>query len=59
MARINQLIQIFWEIDDFYNKLYKYPKYKLPPANVTKGAANCGLSVSEIMTILNPFFLSN
>lgn len=58
MTRIHQLIQIFCEIDDFCNELDEYAKHKLLPGDVTKRGPDCGLSVSEIMTILIVFQMS-
>jgi hypothetical protein len=58
MTRIHQLIQIFCEIDDFCNELDEYAKHKLLPGDVIKRGPECGVAVSEIMTILIIFQMS-
>lgn len=54
-----QLVTIFCEIDDFCNELDKHSQHYLlsGPTKGTRGPA-CGLSISEIMTILVMFQMS-
>ena len=54
----NQLIEIFCDVDDFCKELEsKSQKYLLP--NSTFAIPKCTMSLSEIMTILIFFLLSN
>ena len=53
-----QLIEIFCDVDDFCQKFEKeYQNYLLP--NSTFTIPKCAMSMSEIMTILIFFHLSN
>jgi len=56
----HQLVRIFCEIDDFCKELYQYSThYFLPsPKQKQRRGPPCGLSVSEIMTVL-VFFQSS
>jgi hypothetical protein len=56
---MHQLVSIFCEIDDFCNELDKHCEHYLlsGPAKGKRGPA-CGLSISEIMTILVMFQMS-
>jgi len=56
---MHQLVSIFCEIDDFCNELDKYSQHYMltGPTKNNRGPA-CGLSISEIMTILVMFQMS-
>lgn len=56
---MHQLISIFCEIDDFCNELDKHSEHYMlaGPTKGNRGPA-CGLSISEIMTILVMFQMS-
>jgi hypothetical protein len=56
MDIIHQLTSIFCEIDDFCKEIDKYCQHKLLPIEYsTMRGPKCGLTVSEIMTILIMF----